>query len=156
MNEDKGICSSLSSYLLQKTGELKLSDWKLNYPAYHFECADMDEDGTEDILLGVIKRTRFDSVNRKRIFTFKLVEGHIRPLWLGSRVSQPLEDFKVIKQGAKNRIRTIESEENGKFLIADYKWKGFGLTFIHYLARNLNADSVRIIFNTISNPHENS
>lgn len=156
MNEKNGICTSLSSYLCRENSEIRISDWKLNYPTYHFECADVDGEGTDDVLVGVIKSTRFDPLERKRIFIFKVLEGHIRPLWLGSRVSQPLEDFKATKRGTKNMIRTIESEHNGKFLVAEYQWKGFGLTFIRYIERNLGTDSARIIFNTIIQDHENS
>jgi hypothetical protein len=155
MREKNGICTSLSSWKDLGTQQIPISEWKINYKTYRFDCADVDGDGTDDILLGVIKVTRFDTVKRKRIFIFKLVEGCIRPLWLGSKVSQPLEDFKVIKDGAKNVVRTIEVEENGNFLVAEYKWKGFGLTFIRYRGRNLNTNAANNLFNSSKTNHEN-
>jgi hypothetical protein len=125
----------------------EISRWELNYPTYHFECADINADKVDDILIGVIKSTRYDPYVRKRLFIFKLCEGYIRPLWLGSRVSQPLEDFKVIPATPMNLIRTIELEESGKYLVADYKWRGFGLTFVKYIARELDLQEAKKIFN---------
>ncbi|HYV90549.1 MAG TPA: hypothetical protein VE978_02155 [Chitinophagales bacterium] len=128
---------------------LILSDkWKLNFPAYHFECADINGDSQEDILVGVIKPTRFDSVVRKRIFIFKLVEGYIRPLWLGSRVGQPLEDFRIVHHDGENFVRTVEWEENRNFLVAEYRWKSFGLEFVNYLDRNISKEQALKILNS--------
>jgi hypothetical protein len=139
---------------LDKSGII--SEWKLNYPVFHFERGDIDGDGTEDILVGVIKPTRYDSVVRKRIFIFKLVDGYIRPMWLGSRVSQPLEDFKVIHTPTLNYIRTIEQESNGLFLVADYKWKGFGLRFMKYEARALHLMEAQKLLNQTIQANENA
>lgn len=145
----------VSSEYINKEEHL-ISEWKLNYPVFHFECADMNADGTEDILVGVVKATRYDSISRKRIFIFKLFEGYVRPLWLGSRVSQPLEDFKVIPSQPINLIRTIELEQNGKFLVAEYKWKGFGLTFVQYMVRDVDLTEAQKVFNLTNLNHENS
>jgi hypothetical protein len=150
-----GSSTIVSSFCIQKAGQ-KISEWKLDYPVFHFECADINEDGTTDILVGVIKKTRFDSICRKRIFIFKLFEGYVRPLWLGSRVSQPLEDFKVIHSKPQNLIRTIEREENGKYLVAEYKWKGFGLTFVKYTIRHVDLQKAIFLFNKPYSDHENS
>jgi hypothetical protein len=133
-----------------------ISEWKLNYPVFHFECADVNADGNDDILVGVIKPTRFDSISRKRIFIFKLVDGYIRPLWLGSRVSQPLEDFKVAKCDSINRVRTIEREENGKYLVADYQWSGFGLIFVKYIIRNCDINAARTLLTQTKSGNENN
>ncbi|MDP4206790.1 MAG: hypothetical protein Q8859_12435 [Bacteroidota bacterium] len=110
--------------------------WPLDYPIYRTEIGDIDGDGSQDILIGVIKTTRFDPHLAKRIFIFKNYEGYPRPLWLGSRVSQPLIDFRVKKSNNKSAILTIEKEKNGTVLVAEYTWKGFGLGFIQYRKRN--------------------
>jgi hypothetical protein len=156
MNKNADGSSSIVSSLYSQKAEQKISEWKLAYPIFHFECADINADGTTDILVGVIKKTRFDSICRKRIFIFKLFEGYVRPLWLGSRVSQPLEDFKVIYSKPMNFIRTIELEENGKYLVAAYKWKGFGLTFVKYYIRNVDLQKAIALFNKPYTDHENS
>ncbi|MBU0766083.1 MAG: nuclear receptor-binding factor 2 [Bacteroidetes bacterium] len=117
-----------------------ISEWPLEFPVFRFECGDINNNGTDDILAGVIKKTRFDTVSRKRIFIFKLFEGYVRPLWLGSRVSMPLEDFRFVKRTGKNMIRTIEKERSGNYLVAEYEWEGFGLAFIGYLARETDPE----------------
>ncbi len=123
-----------------------LDEWKLPYPVYNFEVADADNDGQDDIWVGVIKETRFDRNMKKRLFLFKIIEGKIRPLWLGSRMSKPLIDFKpayLIDSLDKNKktciIKTIEQEKNGKFLIANYKWRKFGVEFINYEIRETDS-----------------
>lgn len=121
------------------------TQWKLNYPVFRLNRSDVDGDGYDDIIVGVIKPTRFDTVPRKRIFIFKLVEGFIRPLWLGSRVSQPLEDFGLVKTGGASVIRTIEIEKDGSYMVADYKWQGFGLSFIHYLNRGISLKNALLL-----------
>lgn len=120
-----------------------LDEWKLPYPVYQFYVADADHDGQDDIWVGVIKTTRFDKKLAKRLFLFKILEGKIRPLWLGSRMGQPLEDFipffEIHKQDTLCLIRSLEREQNGKFLIADYKWRKFGLDFVRYVHRELDS-----------------
>ncbi len=146
--------SSIISSDCSGKAEHKISEWKLNYPIFHFECADINADGSEDIIVGVIKPARFDSISRKRIFIFKLIDGFIRPLWLGSRVSKPLEYFKVVHSDSINMIRTIELEENGKYLVADYKWQVFGLTFVKYLMRNGNLEEARKLLTKANSGNE--
>jgi hypothetical protein len=114
------------------------SKWDLPYPVFHVEVGDVDGNGTDEILVGVIKATRYDPIVGKRLFIFKLVEGHIRPMWLGSRVSQPLESFHLVAGKDHPRIRTIEKEQDGKFLVANYHWEVFGLEFENYQAREIS------------------
>lgn len=111
------------------------STWPLKYPVYRFDHGDITGNGTA-IAVGVIKSTRFDPKPDKRLFLFKITDNYyIRPLWLGSRVGQPLEDFRIMNRQKPALIRTIEKEKNGTFLVAEYKWRGFGLEFIHYIQR---------------------
>lgn len=118
------------------------NEWKLRYPVYNLQTGDVDGDGTDDILVGVIKKTRYDSRVRKRLFIFKLVDGLIRPLWLGSRVAHPLEDFKFCNKKPHSTIVTIEQDAH-QYLVAEYRWKGFGLGFIRYIKRETGTDQAR-------------
>jgi len=114
------------------------SEWPLRYPVYRFDFGDVNNDGVPDILVGTIKSTRYDPKLDKRLFIYRITKDYyIRPLWLGSRVSQPLVDFKLMEDTLVNKIRTIEKEQNGTFLVADYSWKGFGLKFEKYIKRNI-------------------
>ena len=115
------------------------STWPLEYPVYQFDYGDVTGDANPEIAVGVIKPTRYDPKPDKRLFLFRITDDYyIRPLWLGSRVSQPLEDFCMLKENKPSLIRTIEREQNGTYLVAEYKWKGFGLEHVRYIDRNID------------------
>ena len=124
-------------YVQIKT-DTSLNKWELPYPVYQFQIGDIDNNGNDDILVGVIKTTRFDSTMSKRLFIFKNYNGLVRPLWLGSRLGQPLVDFCFVKSNEEARIRSLEKEKSGKYLVAEYKWRSFGLEFTKYINREIN------------------
>ncbi|WP_299185776.1 hypothetical protein [uncultured Aquimarina sp.] len=132
-----------SLFYIQIKSDSLIDTWELKYPVYQYMIGDVDENGSNDILVGVIKTTRFDSIKRKRLFIFKNYEGYVRPLWLGSRLGKPLVDFNFIKNKEGSFIRSVEKEKSGKVLIAEYKWRRFGLEFKRYIYREI--DSLRAI-----------
>lgn len=124
-----------------------LDSWELSYPVYRLDTGDVDQDGIQDALVGVIKKTRFDSVTRKRLFIFKNYKGYIRPLWLGSSLGQPLVDFRFLSAKEGSRIRSIEKEKTGKYLLAEYKWRSFGLEFVRYIQKEVDSATAVILLN---------
>ncbi|GGX10444.1 hypothetical protein [Aquimarina muelleri] len=130
-----------SLYYLTITSANNSDKWKLPYPVYQFQTGDVDGNGIEDALIGVIKPTRFDSIKANRLFIFKNYRGLVRPLWLGSRLSQPLVNFSFKKKEKYTRIRSVEREKSGKYLVAEYKWRKFGLEFTKYLRRETDSIS---------------
>lgn len=123
------------------------STWNLPYPVYQFDYGDITGNGIPEIIAGVIKPTRFDPKPDKRLFIYRIAdETYVRPLWLGSRVAQPLEDFRIIREETPARIRTMEREHSGNYLIAEYMWRGFGLDFKRYLKREMKRpEAMRIL-----------
>jgi hypothetical protein len=122
--------------------------WRLPYPVYQFDCGDINNDGLPEIAVGVIKTTRYDSICRKRLFIFKLYEGrYIRPLWLGSRVSYPLVDFRIVDNGDEKRFRTIEQSGENRFVVAEYRYEGFGLKWICYIKKDVDRKTAENFFN---------
>lgn len=120
------------------------STWELRYPVYQINFGDVDNDSIPDILVGTIKTTRYDSNIDKRLFIFKITDDYyIRPKWMGSRVSQPLVDFRLKEQHPISKIRTIEKEQDGTYLVAEYRWRGFGLDFIEYKYRHISLDEAK-------------
>jgi hypothetical protein len=118
---------------------ISTNKWRLNYPVYQFDCDDINNDGIPEIAVGVIKRTRYDSICRRRLFIFKLYEGkYIRPLWLGSRVSYPLVDFRIVGESGEKHFRTLEQNGENSFVIAEYKLDAFGLKWMRYIQENIN------------------
>jgi hypothetical protein len=89
------VNDSLSWLILQTDST---SDrWQLPYPVYQFQVGDVDGNGVDDAVVGVIKKTRFHRELGRRLFIFKNYRGHIRPLWMGSKLGGELVDFRVIK-----------------------------------------------------------
>ena len=114
--------------------------WELRHPVYRFCTGDIDGDSVVDAIVGVEKTTRFDPVVRRRVFMFRNVGGKIRPLWLGSRLGHAVVDFNVLKVNGETRLRSVEEEADGKFLVAEYCWGSFGVKFIRYICRDFEFD----------------
>ena len=94
-----------------------LNDWKLPYPVYQFQTGDVNGDGSEDAMVGVIKSTRFYPEKARRLFIFKQVNGKPRALWMGSKLGGILEDFRFVD----GKIRALESTKpsaNEKVIIS--------------------------------------
>ena len=69
-----------SLYYVQIKSNTLTDRWELPYPVYQFMTRDVNADGNEDILVGVVKKNRFDSVIGKRLFIFKNYEGYVRQI----------------------------------------------------------------------------
>ena len=114
-----------------------LNDWRLPYPVYQFQTGDVDGDGSEDAMVGVIKSTRFYPEKARRLFIFKQVNGKARPMWLGSKLGGILEDFRF----TEGKIRALESTSDSLYVVSDYRWGGFGLTFERFIVKGVNRET---------------
>jgi hypothetical protein len=124
------IHDSLSFIRFERQGK-ELSSWRLPYPVYRFDWGDINADGIPEIAVGVIKPTRFYPESDKRLFLFKLYHGkHIRPLWLGSHVAYPLEDFSIERDSVPALIHTIERQNDTTLVQTFYRQQGFGVKFL--------------------------
>ena len=90
-----------SLYWLTAMGGNKADGWRLTYPVYQFQTGDVDGDGSEDAMVGVIKGTRFYPQKARRLFIFKQVDGHssngeackkVRPMWMGTELGDTESD----------------------------------------------------------------
>lgn len=110
------------------------SSWELPYSVYRFDCGDLTGDSCPEIAVGVIKATRYSPTRDKRLFLFKLYRRRlIRPLWLGSRMPHPLEDFRLVGDSVPMRICTSERKPDGTPCRALYRLGNFGPVFERYL-----------------------
>lgn len=114
-----------------------LNDWRLPYPVYQFQTGDVDGDGKEDAMVGVIKSTRFYPEKGRRLFIFKQVNKKARPLWMGSKLGGILEDFRFID----GKIRALESTTDSLYVVSDYKWSSFGMTFDQYIIKGVDKET---------------
>ena len=115
--------------------------WPVDYPVYRFETGDVNGDGVVDAILGVVKSTRYDPVVRRRVFLFKNYKGHVRPLWFGSRLGNPIVDFHFLAR--EGVLRVMEREQDGSYLVADYRWQSFGMQFVRYELRHATEADAR-------------
>ena len=142
-------------FILKKANDTLywLNDWKLPYPVYQFQTGDVDGDGSIDAMVGVVKSTRFYPQKARRLFIFKQVTSSsqslgdadrqkARPLWMGSKLGGILEDFRF-KDG---RIRALESTTDSLYVVSDYKWGGFGMSFERHLIKATDKDTATKIF----------
>lgn len=136
-----------------------IGDWRLPYPVYQFQTGDIDGDGTTDAMVGVIKRTRFHPERARRLFIFKQAGTRaaaqpsrrlrVRPLWLGSRLGGILEDFRYLAPTSGDsiaRIRALESTTDSLYVVSDYRWGGFGLTFDRFIIKGVSRQTAITTF----------
>ncbi|MBQ7683221.1 MAG: nuclear receptor-binding factor 2 [Bacteroidaceae bacterium] len=109
--------------------------WTLRDSVYRFDCGDVTGDSVPEILVGVVRATRYRPERDRRLFIFKLYRGElIRPLWLGSRVGLPLVDFRVERDSLPAMVHTWERRPDSTLVEAVYRYQGFGLKFVRYLS----------------------
>ena len=126
--------------------------WDLNYPVYQFQTGDINGDGLDEAIVGVIKTTRFDPTIQRRMFIFKNYHGLIRPLWMGSRLGHTLVDFAIVD----NCIRAIDRNDQGQYAVNEYLYGAFGPTFYQNIATNVSETEARLILNTTPQNNPNN
>lgn len=124
----------------------------LDSEAFRMEIANINHDQHQDVLLGVIKATHFDPQVKKRLQIYQLKDGHILPLWLGSRLTKSLEDFTVFAKNGKDYVRAIEKSDSVLYRLADYQWAGsFGLELLQIHKDSLTlAQAKELLFEEIN------
>ena len=76
-----GLCLSAQTFSLRQindtcnvlvlTTDSMSDEWLLPHPVYQFRTGDVDGDGVEEALVGVVKSTRFYPEKGNRLFVFK-------------------------------------------------------------------------------------
>lgn len=98
-----------------------INPWKV-------QTADVDGDGKREVSLGVYTRARSDPELNKRLFLFRLTDKGLYPVWLGTRLSKPFEDyaFSDLDGDGRDELVAVEFLADGRKVLNIYKWKGFG------------------------------
>lgn len=93
---------------------------------------DVNGDGKTDISIVVYKSVKFHKVLAKRPFFYNFESDKLQPLWLGSRLSRPFDDYilKDVNNDGVFELVSIENLQDGSKVLAVYKWEGFGFSFI--------------------------
>lgn len=129
--------------VLVLTTDSMSDEWMLTYPVYQFRVGDVDGDGVEEALVGVVKSTRFYPEKGNRLFVFKNRDGRVRPLWMGSRLGEEIVDFRV----ADSKLVSIERCRNGQYNLDEWEWSRFGPRFSRYILTNATWEEVNQTFN---------
>lgn len=116
----------------------RLNDWRLPYPVYQYQEGDIDGDGQVDAMVGVVKPTRFYPERGRRLFIFKQVNGKVRPMWMGSKLGGILRDFRYVEGGS---IRSLEMTADSLYVVADYRWAGFGMAFERFIIKGTDEET---------------
>ncbi len=88
--------------------------------------ADIDNDGTEDIIAGLTKSVHFDPEDKKRVNIFSCRDGDLQPLWLGTKFIYNVVSFDVCRLEGENYLCTVESDSLGNTYNGMYEWDYFG------------------------------
>jgi len=117
------------------------------YEVFEMETGDVNRDGKTDICIGIIKPTPFDPILKKRLFIFQIDRDYIRPLWLSSRLVNPLVEFKVLNNNKDCTIRTVEKRKKDLYCIREYRWESFGMSYQKVISDSLSVTEAHLILN---------
>ena len=130
------------NYLTLKT-DSTTDKWPLPYPVYRLDTADVNGDGRTEALVGVIKSTRFYPQKGRRLFVFKNYKNRVRAMWMGSKLGGILQDFRFVD----GVVRSLETTTKGQYVVAEYRWQGFGFGFVRFLVVKVNREEALKAFN---------
>lgn len=130
------------NYLTLKT-DSTTDKWPLPYPVYRLDTADVNGDGRTEALVGVIKSTRFYPQKGRRLFVFKNYKNRVRAMWMGSKLGGILQDFRFVD----GVVRSLETTTKGQYVVAEYRWQGFGFGFVRFLAVKVGQEEALKAFN---------
>lgn len=96
------------------------------------QLGDVNGDGVNEVAVCAYKTAKFHPVMAKRPFFFDLNQGNLIPVWLGSRLSRPFDDYILsdIDRDGRAEIVSVERLESGACVLAAYFWKGFGFEML--------------------------
>jgi hypothetical protein len=90
------------------------------------QIADVTNDKSPELLLGVTKKVNFDRSEKKRLNVYKIKEGGIKVIWLGTHLLYDLYSFQVIETDRINYLHTVEKDSINQLYKATYQWDEFG------------------------------
>ncbi|MCL2336053.1 MAG: hypothetical protein FWC60_01395 [Firmicutes bacterium] len=96
-------------------------------------AGDIDGDGIKEIGVQVYKATKFYPTLDKRPFFYRLAGGELVPVWLGSRLSRPFDDYILadVDGDQMAELVSIERLQDGTQVICTYKWDDFGFELVN-------------------------
>jgi hypothetical protein len=98
---------------------------------FNLTLADVDGDGSRDIILGVVKATRYFPKPHNCLYVYGWDGRQVFPKWRGSSLSRPFTDFRLadIDNDREAELISLETMRDGTRRVAVYSWVGFGFGF---------------------------
>ncbi len=98
----------------------------LNGELSEMTIGDINNDDEQEILLGITKKVNFDQRNRKRLNIFKVENGGIQVVWLGTHFLHNLQSFSIAQEENVNYLQTLEKDTLNNVKKGIYEWDEFG------------------------------
>ena len=100
---------------------------------YRLDVVDVDQDGQEDIVIGVMKYTHFDAMMKPRVFVFNYHQRNLIKKWTGSALGDAMLDYRCVPSTTEKPclLMVIDQgeDEEGQRLKA-FQWFNFGFVMI--------------------------
>lgn len=116
----------------------RLNPWKI-------KVLDVDNDGSDEIIVGVNTSTRYYSSAENRISVYNVDKDYFFPKWLGSKIGKTFIDFSVCRE--TNRLLLLETSEVSETIKeVAYTWNGFGFDFDEFLHESIDQSDEKLRF----------
>lgn len=100
------------------------------------EISDITNDGSPEILLGITKEVNFDKSWKKRLNIFRIEDGGLKAVWLGTHFLHDLNSYRTISLNSTNFLQTVEIDSLNHIYDATYEWDEFGFALKEITLRN--------------------
>lgn len=103
---------------------------------------DADNDGNEDLAIGIIKASRWSAVKSLKMHLYKIREGRILPLWRSSKLTRNMQDFCFTRDNDTTAALVIEKSPASRFNLIEFQWKYFGMKYVRYVLQDQDSTTV--------------
>lgn len=107
-------------------------DINKHYNPWKITMIDIDNNGSNDLVVGTYKTTKYFNEYENRVFVFNVDRDYIYPKWLGSKIGHSIINFEVIGDvvAKSNKLKIVQNNiENNSIMINHFIWNGFGFSF---------------------------
>jgi hypothetical protein len=130
-----------------RDGKLIWSYGKPDWRAWKLVTADVTGDGKPEFIVALNKTTKYKPWRHNTLFVFGIRSGEVRPLWRGSALGRPFDEF--VFSPAKDRhgesLVTVERTLERTFCLGVYRWNGFGFNKLREFGPWANAKNLTLV-----------